>query len=321
MQPNQERKALFIGIKDYDDPKAKLRACINDAEAMYRLLRSHENGDPNFTTGNTKVHKDLTNEGIKAAIKSLLQENRARDHALFYFAGHGYVDDSGEGYLVGKDYSRERNDMGVPMSWLVEQLNQSSISEITVILDCCFSGNFADQLGWLKQNITLLASTTKNDIAAEGFHNGHFTSILMQGLNGAAADAFGHVTAAGLYNLADSKFSPWEQRPVFKASLTKMTPLRISQPVMSKEDFRKLTSRDFFPNDTGKTRLSPSDICTDPKLEKKTAHFEDLIQFQRAGLIECPGNKTIYQAALDGEYYQLSAFGEVFRDLVQKERF
>lgn len=316
MATPENKKALYIGINDYDNPDAKLKACVNDVEAMQALLETHEDGGSNFKSRPTSLTVNLTNAKIRAEIELLLKPERTSEHVLFYFSGHGCVKE-GIGYLVGRDYTKE--DWGVSMDWLAAQLNQSGVPEITVILDCCFAG--AMELPSLKQNVTILTSTTEDDTAGEGRKHGFFTDILLQGLNGAAADAFGNITASSLYTLADTAFSVWQQRPVFMSKATKMRPLRMARPLMPPEDFRKLTSRKFFPNATGVRQLKPSDVCTDPTNTAQVQHLSDLLKFQQAGLIECPNNQTIYEAAMNHSHYQLSAFGEFFKEMVRQKKF
>lgn len=324
-------KALFIGINEYDLPDADLYACINDAEEMCRLLSAHENGDPNFTPRPIQFSKNLSNAQLKSEIENLLRPERPPEHALLYFSGHGYVNQAG-GHLVGKD--AKKGDIGISMEWLVEQLSTSDIPYITVILDCCYASQFAVQkpkteaaknttpkktISCLRDNVTLLAATT--DLAQEGPVHGAFTKILIKGLSGAAADAFGQVTAAGLYALTDSYFSVWQQRPVIKASLTAMRPLRMCAPILDRASIRTLTSRKFFKDDTREIQLKPSDIVTVPSQETASQFLAQLLRFQRVGLITCEGQMTVYEAALQSSTCKLTPFGEFIRDMIKKERF
>jgi len=40
------RRALIVGIDEY--PRSPLRGCVNDATEISRLLKTHQDGAPNF---------------------------------------------------------------------------------------------------------------------------------------------------------------------------------------------------------------------------------------------------------------------------------
>lgn len=221
----ESRKALLIGINKYE--KAALYTCENDAGRMSELLATHEDGSRNF---DVRLVFNLTCAQLRIEIERWLDSKRAPDHALLYFSGHGYVEGSTNGYLVGKDFGSK--DMGVSMEWLAEKIRVSNISEITIILDCCYAGIYGKvqtegrSVASLPQNVTLLAGVTEEDVAASRPEYGKFTEILIEGLEGAAADPVGHVTTTSLYSLASDRLTSWQQRPVFKSYVTTVKPLR-----------------------------------------------------------------------------------------------
>lgn len=320
MKTSENRKALFIGIDTYH--KKPLRACVNDASAMKEVLEAHEDGEPDFSSS---LATNLTGANFRAKILKFLKSERSCQHGLLYFSGHGYVDNTG-GYLVGRDFNKE--DIGVKMEWLVEQLNQSDIPEITVILDCCHADDFGREAGtekritYLRDNVTLLAATKWNDVASEREGHGVFTKILLQGLKGAAADAQGNITASGLYNMVDSLLSPWQQRPVFKSSITQMSVLRTSIGDVERECLQQLNSLDFFHKRDRKIQLRPKHITIDPIAQPRRAQFmSNLLRFYRAGLLECPNKMSPYEAAIQGSCCELSVSGQFFWDLLDKNQF
>jgi len=319
MALNKQGKALIIGINNYDNPKAKLRSCENDATRMHELLTKHENGDSNF---DAHLKLNITCEQLRTQIEKLLFPQRAAHHALIYFSGHGYVNTNG-GYLVGRDYTKE--DLGVSMEWLIDQLKASSIPHITLIFDCCYAAAFAQQesegrlLASLPENVTLLAATRNDDVAQEGPQHGQFTKVLIQGLEGAAADALGRVTSASLYNIADTVLSSWQQRPVFKSYVTEMPVLRNCEPQVTKELLTSLISRAFF-KDRKSLQLKPKDLQVNPSKERSVNRFAQLNAFQQAGLIRCTNNHTVYEAAILSEACEITPMGHFFLELFQKNR-
>src|SRR5581483_10381204 len=96
------RRALVVGIDDYT--QGPLSGCVNDANAIADLLRTHEDGSPNFHCQElTAPPTDIT----KARLTEKLEELFAHpaDVALFYFSGHGTANNLG-GYLVTRDARR-----------------------------------------------------------------------------------------------------------------------------------------------------------------------------------------------------------------------
>lgn len=319
MQP-ESRKALVIGINDYDNPKAQLRSSENDAIQIHRLLSTHEDGSANFN-----AHRKLnpTCRALRMHIQRLLQPQRSVSEALLYFSGHGYVDTSG-GYLVGKDYQKE--DMGVSMDWLIAQIEASRIGSITLVFDCCYAASFGQlksegrPLASLPENVTLLAAVRSDDVAQEGPEHGKFTQILIQGLEGASADALGRVTAASLYSMADTVLTPWQQRPVFKSYVNQMQPLRRCAPTVDRALLQALDGYDFFHDRRRKKQLQPSDVCVDSNKYKSVIRFAQLMAFQRAGLIRCINDLTVYEAALQNQTCELTPMGHFFLELLDKNR-
>lgn len=317
MKQSDTKKALFIGINDYH--KKPLRACISDADEMQKALAKHADGKSNFTPIS---RPNLTGANLRHGIEKFLKD-RASDHGLIFFSGHGYVDET-DGYLVGKDFAKDN--IGASMSWLVDQINASEIKEITIILDCCHAGELGNRSGahhpiaQLRKNVTILAATTEDDVAQEGRAHGFLTEILLKGLNGAAADILGNVSAAGLYDLADTMLSPFHQRPVFKSFVTQMSPLKKCKSDMDEATLHKLVARDFFENPKKRLQLYPEYIALDISQQKKVAYFSNLSQFQKAGLLACDDQLTLYEAALRSKSCSLSSYGLFIHEMISKGR-
>lgn len=319
MKISETREALFVGINNYPG-EHKLGACEADAKEMSKLLSRHDKGDPNFPS---TLKLNLTNEHLRNRLEELFSYEV--NHLLFYFSGHGTLNEDG-GYLVGRNFTDD--DPGVSMSDLVKMVNRSKSEEITIILDCCKSGHFANldtsdqELATLRKNVTILSASTQKGNAKEGFKHGFFTRILLNGLRGAAADVAGHVTSFGLYNLADSLLLPRdEQRPVFKSFITQLSPLRYCYPRVRKRDLRKIIHPQYFENRNEVLELKPEIIITKIATEGDRAFFSDLINFYNAGLIECPDRMNLYEATLAGKSCKLSEFGQFFWEMNMKNNF
>ena len=125
------RKALIVGINDY--PNCPLFGCINDARSVAEILSNHEDGKKNFDV-NLKENVERKGE-LLGLIDSLFRGNP--EVALFYFSGHGYIDELG-GYIVTPDFGP--HDMGVSMCDILRYANESKAENKVIILDCCHAG-------------------------------------------------------------------------------------------------------------------------------------------------------------------------------------
>ncbi len=61
---------------------------------------------------------------------------------LFYYSGHGVLDDEGDMYLASTETDADNPDSETcfPLNELTK-LVRKSISKVVVILDCCYSGS------------------------------------------------------------------------------------------------------------------------------------------------------------------------------------
>jgi len=315
MSMYEKRKALLIGIDEYDHYK-KLKGCKNDVVRMTEVLQKHENGNPNFTV---LPEINICNDDIRNKVEELL----ARDATtvLLYFAGHGQITQNG-GFICGKDTSKF--DPGVSMDWLSDQINQSEIPEVVVILDCCYAGSFSSKktkkgvFTRLRKGVTILAATSENDTAGEFARKGTFTSILYDGLKGAAMDVLGHVTTTSLYTNAEFILSAWEQRPIFKSFVKQLTPLRFCLPREKKDILRKILVAPFFPLPKSIIQLNERMLIGETIGEFGPDEIYALAAFEKAGLITCSDNLPLMIAMKQNGTCKLSPYGIHIRELFIK---
>ena len=313
----EKKRALLIGNNNYSGKGVtNLKGCHNDVNRMKEVLETHGKGDPNFSVCD---HTDLSNDRIKKEIEVLLK--RDATYGLLYFSGHGRKK-GGSGLICGTDTEIETN-LGVSMDWILCQINASKVLEITIILDCCHAGAFGNvefnefELSTLRKGVTILAATTKDDVSIEFLKKGIFTTILYDGLKGAAADTLGHVTPVGLYNCAESILNPWKQRPVFKSSVDQMTPLRFCLPDVKKRIIRQICDNGFFPDKAVTIKLSKSMLESE---NDRHQNYLTLSAFAKSGLLSCPDRKTLIESTLNEESCQLSAYGKHIWELAKNKR-
>ncbi len=102
--------AVVIGIGEYRnlDESGQLLFSRSDAEAMYRVLISHEGGA--FPPENVRLltDADATLANVRHALEEWLPSVATpADRVVVYFAGHGFVQ-NGRGYLAPTDVEPER---------------------------------------------------------------------------------------------------------------------------------------------------------------------------------------------------------------------
>ncbi|WP_299246269.1 caspase family protein [uncultured Aquimarina sp.] len=314
------RRALLIGINDYE--WAPLSGCVNDANNMEKVLSKHYDDTPNFHC------KVLTSSAEKAITKATLMKNikdlfsREADMALLYFSGHGLHNDLG-GWLVTQDaveYSE-----GITVNDIVTLANKANkVRQVFIVLDCCHSGNFGtapilnDSITLLRKGISVLTASLHDQYAVEkkSTNQGLFTSILLEAFKGGAADTLGNVTAASIYDYTEKILGPWDQRPVFKANISEMTPLRYCKPKIEPSTIRELTN--YF---LEKDQVYDLDPSYDPELEPKNEKNEKIMahfrKFLAEGLLTPVGDKHLYHAAKNSNGCKLTELGKFYWQIIK----
>ncbi len=315
------RRALIIGINDY--PAAPLQGCVRDAMAVRDLLAKNEDGSPNFDCRLiTGPPDDVSRSFLRENLQALFHDEA--DVALFYFSGHGTANNLG-GFLVTRD--AKRYDEGVPMQDVLTFANNASkIREIVVLLDCCFSGAFgqlpaiSENTVHLREGLTILTASRSDQVAMELAGAGVFTSLVCGALSGGASDVVGNVTIASLYAYVDQALGAWNQRPLFKSHVSKLTPLRKCRAVVSPEKIRLLPN--YFPAPDHEFQLDPSfePYKQDPAYAHLSAAanasneevFRDLQNYRAARLLVPVGEDHMYYAAMNSKACRLTALGKFY---------
>lgn len=313
------RKALVIGIDNY--PKMPLNGCIRDAIEIGNVLEKNGDGSPNFAVRVlTDPSDDLNRPVLKKAIDELFEGDA--DIALLYFAGHGFLDSIG-GYLVTPDF--QSYDEGLSMDDVLKYATGSKAKDKVIIFDCCHSGVFGnpklseDKLAHLADGLTILTACRKEESAIERDGHGIFTSLLLDALQGGAADLRGHITPGSLYAYVDEALGAWEQRPVFKTNVSRFTSLRQITPRVPIDKLRKLT--EYFESPESEHQLNPSyEDTTENPNEDNVAIFKDLQKFQSVGLVVPVDEEFMYFAAMNSKSCKLTAMGFQYWRLVNEKK-
>jgi hypothetical protein len=313
------RKALIVGINDY--PTAPLHGCVNDATSMASVLETHGDGGPNFSVKLLTSPSDVvTRAELRGAIEKLFAGDC--DICLFYFSGHGLIKSTG-GYVVTTD--ARKYDEGVSMDDILALANQSKAKDKVILLDCCHSGALGtptitgSQAALLSEGLSVLTASRDSESALEINGKGVFTSLIVDALQGGAADLRGYVTPGSIYAYVDQALGPWDQRPIFKTNVTRFTSLRSIAPPVPFETLRKICA--YFPTPQDEYKLDPSYEFTDKRSKpENVVIMKDLQKFEGVGLVVPVGEEHMYFAAMNSKSCRLTALGFQYWRLVKEKR-
>lgn len=315
------RKALVVGINSYSR-MSRLSGCVSDARAMEAVLARHGDGFLNFDVElllASGPNEAVTWKVLKEKIRELFADDA--EIALLYFAGHGSIEATG-GYLCASD-SRSGDD-GLPLGEILTLANASRTRNKVIILDSCHSGvmgssPIAPQTALLAEGITILTASTAEQYATEDNAGGLFSSLLIDALQGAAANIVGDVTPGSVYAHIDQSLGSWGQRPVFKTNVKNFVSLRKVEPPVPLADLRRIV--EFFPTPEFEFPLDP---CFEPESDApdpvKTEIFAILQRYNRVNLVVPVGAPHMWHAAMQGKTCKLSALGKHYRRLVALKR-
>ena len=322
------RRALIVGINFYEHG-SPLYGCVDDAHAMKAVLERHDGGAVNFDcklfTG-TGLSDRVDRGDLKDNIEKLFKTDA--EIALFYFAGHGHIEAVG-GYILATD--SRRGDEGVSLSEILTFANTSPAKNKVIVLDSCHSGiagtaPTGEQMATLSEGLTILTASTQDQYATEENGKGVFTTLFVDALNGSAANLTGDITPGSVYAHIDQSLGAWEQRPVFKTNVKEFVSLRKVSPPISTSDLHRLT--EFFPSPGFQFPLDPTyepeikgrDAVMPLPNPENTRKFAILQKYNLLNLLVPVDVPHMWNAAMESKGCRLTALGEHYRRLVEKNR-
>jgi hypothetical protein len=304
---------------------------VNDAHAVKAILERHADGTVNFVTprvltGNGSADI-IERKELKDAVRELFAGDA--DIALLYFAGHGYLEDTG-GFLCAGDC--KTGDDGFSLAELMTLASKSSARNKVIILDSCHGGIAGDRptaqgIAEINEGMTILTASTAEQYAMEvpGGGAGVFTNLLVDALSGAAANLVGDVTPGSVYAHIDQSLGPWAQRPVFKTNVKSFVSLRKATPPIPLSDLQALAIH--FPDAGYNFKLDPAyepersqEQRNDPNIPppdpEKTTVFAVLQKYVKVNLVRPVGAPHMWHAAMQSKSCELTVLGEHYRKLV-----
>ncbi|XVS64583.1 caspase, EACC1-associated type [Actinosynnema sp. CA-299493] len=239
------RYALLVATGEYEDVRlSRLRAPEQDVERLAAVLEDPDVGG--FTA--VEVLRDRTDHEIRRAVEDVLAPREADDLVLLYFSCHGLTTAARRLYFAASNTVQDRPaGTAIPRSFLNEQLEDCRASGRVLVLDCCFSGAFAegfkagatDVLDDVGEGYVVLTASNAYEYAFEQDSlsldapiASLFTDVLIEGLAGGAADLDGDgwVDADELFKYARGEVRARrpDQTPQFFAHGSSQ-PLRIAR--------------------------------------------------------------------------------------------
>ncbi|MEO5942693.1 MAG: caspase family protein [Ferruginibacter sp.] len=211
---------FVVGVNTYKNPKYSLNYASADANAVITAL---QDGAKNlFSKVNTTYLKDdgATREGMAAAFEKIKSEARPQDMFVFYYAGHGVINDKKEFFLVPYDVTQlYGNDgalaqKGFSAAALQQMSKDIKAQKQLFILDACQSAGALQTIAGTRgqaeeQAIAQLARSTgtqwltasgSEQFASEFEQLGHgsFTYCLLQAFAGDAGNKDNRLTVKQL---------------------------------------------------------------------------------------------------------------------------
>jgi hypothetical protein len=330
------KKALVIGIDDYASPN-ELSGCVNDAVEISAMLEKHGDGSPNFTVRRLLSNDEtVTCEKMHDKIIELFSGDA--EVAVLYFAGHGIVNDNtNAGHIIATD-GRHPN-WGIALSEIIQLANDAypKITSSVIILDSCQSGHLGQSAmankgggvpSTIGDGVTILTACHRDQQATEDGGHGKFTSILLDGMSGAASDILGRVTPAALYAYVDQTIGDWGQRPIYKANVQKFITLREVPPKIEKSILRNLPT--YFPTSAQVFKLDPSyepqrgeeaeRLKHIPVDENNARVFKELQKCSYVGLVKPTEHQHMWHSAIQHGGCKLTATGVHYRFLAKNNK-
>lgn len=198
--------ALLIGVSECDFNLSRLPAAARDVQAMGTVLTNLEVG----VFAELEVQKLVNPDSLemREAVETLFNNRQKDDLILLYFSGHGVKDDRGKLHLATRTTRKTAQGelvkaTAVEASFIKETMSNSRAMQQVVILDCCFSGAFADdmsakayidvkeqlkQLGGYGRAILTSSTSTQYSFEQKGSELSTYTRYLVEGIQTGAAD-------------------------------------------------------------------------------------------------------------------------------------
>lgn len=251
--------ALLIGVSEYQIGLNPLPAAQYDVEAVQRVLQHP------LLCGFDKVTPLINPERqlVEESIEELFADLKKNDLVLLFFSGHGVKDDRGNLYLATRTTRKTAQgklirSTAVSSRFIHEIMDNSRSKRQVVILDCCFSGAFAEgltvkddgslnlkeQLGGEGRVVLASSNSTQYSFEQKESNLSIYTQYLIEGIETGAADRDGDdcISVNELHEYASEKVQEisQEMKPEIYAAKEGFKILLARVPITNpKQEYRK----------------------------------------------------------------------------------
>lgn len=229
-----KKLALLIGVSEYQPGLSSLPGALKDVQALQRVLEDPEVGK--FDGVKALVNPDPLK--MQEEIETLFAERDRDDLVLLFFSGHGIKDDTGKLYFATCSTRKTaRGELvrstAVPAGFIHEVMGKSRSKRQVVLLDCCFSGAFAEgmtakddgvvdvqkQLGGEGRAVLTSSTSTQYSFETQGTELSIYTRYIVEGIETGAADQDndGSISVEDLHEYAKRKVQ--ENAPAMKPEI------------------------------------------------------------------------------------------------------
>jgi WD40 repeat protein/energy-coupling factor transporter ATP-binding protein EcfA2 len=239
-----KRYALVVGIAEYSSSGLNnLEKPPVDAEAVAQILEQYGDFQEVKRLPENWISRDccevgrtkLTGEMLTEALRKFLLEQAVNSETLIYFSGHGIpvfdkLSQKKEGFLATSDCKVAFKDdqvvsqqNGISLRGLNDLIDQSRVSSLVVILDCCHAGYFLEKdlvnktlttFNSAERDYYLMAACRRTEQAWEGEEYSIFTEALLKGLVEEKAATDGQIICDQLFAFIDAELKGKGQEPI-----------------------------------------------------------------------------------------------------------
>jgi WD40 repeat protein len=213
---NIQLHVVVVGINKYKNPKYNLNYAIADATAFSSALKASANGLFTNILEHTIADEQATKGGIVAAMEKVKAQAQPQDVFVFYYAGHGVLDEKNQYYLVPHDVTQLYGNpdalaqQGLGAAFLQQYSKEIKAQKQLFLLDACQSAGALQQTATARgaaeeRAIAQLARATgthwitasgSEQFASEFAQLGHgtFTYALLEAMKGKADNGDKRIT-------------------------------------------------------------------------------------------------------------------------------
>jgi len=188
-----KKVALLVGVGNYQKGLSALLSATKDAREMKQVLQHPDMGG--FAEADITLLLNPNKDKMEDAIYSLFANRNSDDLVLFYFSGHGGIDENRNLYIATPTTRIDQNKRvlahtAISASSVHEKMDASSCKKQIVILDCCFSGAFTKGLVLRHKSWAVLSSSDdiEYSYAPKDSELSIYTRYLVEGINTGAGD-------------------------------------------------------------------------------------------------------------------------------------